>query len=167
MSVVTHTPVSQPWLFQRLRWTVARNAGSLVVGNSRARLIMIVVSSLIVAGTVFAAGLEGFLFLRHTEIPFSGRIVGTLFDFLFLALGMLLIFSGGILLYSSLFTSAETAFLLSTPARADQVFAYKFQAAIAFSSWAFLLLGLPMLLAYGLVFHVSWFYYALLPLFLV
>src|SRR5206468_8655471 len=53
------------------------------------------------------------------------------------------------------------------PARADQVFAYKFQAAIAFSSWAFVLLGLPILLAYGLVFHVPWSYYALLPLFLV
>ena len=73
MSVVTQSNISQPWLFQRLRWTVARNAGSLVVGNSRARLIMIVVSSLIVAGTVFAAGLEGFLFLRHTEIPFNSR----------------------------------------------------------------------------------------------
>ena len=90
-----------------------------------------------------------------------------LFDFLFLALAVLLIFSGGIILYSSLFASPETAFLLGTPARADQVFAYKFQAAVAFSSWAFLLLGLPILIAYGLVFGVPWCYYALLPVFFV
>jgi ABC-2 type transport system permease protein len=167
MSVVDQPAISQPWLFQRLRWSVMRNAGSLVVGNSRARLVTIVVCGLLVAATVFAAGLEGFQFLKQTEIPFSGRIIGTLFDFLFLALGMLLIFSGGIILYSSLFTSAETAFLLSTPARADEVFAYKFQAAIAFSSWAFLMLGLPILIAYGLVFHVPLVYYALLPVFLI
>jgi len=167
MNGVDQPAVSQPWLFQRLRWSVMRNAGSLVVGNSRARLVTIVVCGLLVAATVFAAGLEGFQFLRQTEIPFSGRIIGTLFDFLFLALGMLLIFSGGIILYSSLFTSAETAFLLSTPARADQVFAYKFQAAIAFSSWAFLMLGLPILVAYGLVFRVPLVYYALLPVFLI
>src|SRR5262245_45749070 len=167
MSVVDQPAISQPWLFQRLRWSVIRNAGSLIVGNSRARLVVIIVCGLLVAATVFAAGPEGFLFLKQTDIPFSGRIVGTLFDFLFLALGMLLIFSGGLILYSSLFTSAETAFLLSTPARADQVFAYKFQAAIAFSSWAFLMLGLPILIAYGLVSHSPWGYYALLPVFLV
>jgi len=167
MSVVDQTAISQPWIFQRLRWSVVRNAGTLVIGNSRARLIMIIVCGLLVAATVFAAGLEGFLFLKKTEIPFSGRIIGTLFDFLFLALGMLLIFSGGLILYSSLFTSPETAFLLSTPARADHVFAYKFQAAIGFSSWAFLMLGLPILVAYGLVFHVPLVYYILLPVFLI
>ena len=33
---------------------------------------------------------------------------------------MLLVFSGGLILYASLFTSPETNFLLSTPARADE-----------------------------------------------
>src|SRR5262245_32318994 len=158
---------AQHWLFQWLRWRIARNAGALLLGNSRVRLVTIIVCSLLVGGVVFAGSLEVFLFLKRTEIPFSGRIVGTLFDFLFLALGMLLIFSGGLILYSSLFTSPETAFLLSTPARADQVFAYKFQASIAFSSWAFLMLGLPILIAYGLVSHSPWGYYTLLPVFLI
>src|SRR5581483_10391527 len=154
-------------LFQWLRWRVACNAGTLLLGNSRVRLVTIVLCSLLVAGTVFAGSYEGFGLLQGRNIPFSGRIVGTLFDFLFLSLAVLLVFSGGIILFSSLFTSAETAFLLSTPARADQVFAYKFQAAVAFSSWAFLLLGIPILVAYGLVFAVPWFYYALLPVFFV
>jgi ABC-2 type transport system permease protein len=73
----------------------------------------------------------------------------------------------GIILYSSLFSHAEATFLLSTPAAADHVFAYKFQGAITFSSWAFVLLGSPMLIAYGLAFHVPWYYYAVLPLFFV
>jgi ABC-2 type transport system permease protein len=77
------------------------------------------------------------------------------------------LFSCGLILYSSLFASAETAFLLGTPALADQVFAYKFQGAVAFSSWAFVLLGGPVFLAYGLIFDVPWLFYALLPLFVL
>jgi ABC-2 type transport system permease protein len=122
---------------------------------------------LLVAGTVFAGAYEGFEFLQRQHLSSGGRLIGILFDFLFLSLAVLLIFSGGIILYSSLFTAPETAFLLSTPARADQVFAYRFQAAIGFSSWAFVLLGLPILFAYGLVFGASWSYYAILPVLLI
>jgi ABC-2 type transport system permease protein len=45
------------------------------------------------------------------------------------------------------------------------VFAYKFQGAVAFSSWAFLLLGGPVLIAYGLVCNGPWYFYAYLLLF--
>jgi ABC-2 type transport system permease protein len=75
------------------------------------------------------------------------------------------VFSSGLVLYASLFGSPETAFLLSRPARADRVFAFKFQGALAFSSWAFLLLGAPLLIAYGLVRSAPLEFYAFLPLF--
>jgi ABC-2 type transport system permease protein len=68
-----------------------------------------------------------------------------------------------VILYASLFTSPEARFLLATPARADRIFATKFQAAIAFSSWAFLILGVPILVSYGLVAGVPWYFYPLLP----
>src|SRR5207248_95074 len=75
------------------------------------------------------------------------------------------VFSCGLILYGSLFSSAEAAFLLSQPLDDDQVFAYKFQGAVAFSSWAFLLLGGPVLIAYGIVCHAPWSFYVLfLPL---
>ena len=127
------TLTSQPWLFQRLRWLSLRNAKNSLAGAARIRIISIGLCSLLVAGTVFGGALEGFHFLWSQHIPFGGGLIGLLFDFLFLSLAVLLVFSGGIILYSSLFTAPETAFLLSTPARADQVFAYKFQSAIAFS----------------------------------
>src|SRR6478672_3520829 len=158
---------AQPWVFQRLRWLSIRNAGTMLAGTARIRIISIALCSLLVAGTVFAGALEGFVFLKKQQILGGGQLIGMLFDFLFLSLAVLLVFSGGIILYSSLFTAPETAFLLGTPARADQVFAYKFESAIAFSSWAFILLGLPILLAYGLVFGTSWVYYLLLPIFLM
>jgi ABC-2 type transport system permease protein len=153
------------WLFQQLRWNLLRNAARVVMNGSPVRLVTIVLCSALVWVTVFGISGLGFLFLEERQIPFVGALVGLMFDFLFLSLSVMLIFSGGIILYSSLFGSPETAFLLSTPARADQVFAYKYQGALGFSSWAFLLLGSPVLIAYGIASGVPWYFYALLPLF--
>ena len=144
-----------------------RNASRFTGSGSRVRLVTILLCSLLICGGVFYVSLEGFSFLRQQHIPFAGSVVGLLFDFLFLSLALMLIFSGSLILYSSLFSSAETKFLLSTPARADQIFAYKFQGAVTFSSWAFLLLGGPILLAYGIAYEVPWTFYALLPLFIL
>jgi ABC-2 type transport system permease protein len=158
--------VNQALLFQRLRVQLLRNSWHVMVRQSSMRPLTILLCSLIVWVFVFTISWGGFLFL-HTEIgvPLTGEIVGILLDLLFLSLAVLLIFSSGLILYSSLFTSPETAFLLSSPVAADQVFAYKFQGAVAFSSWAFLLLGAPILIAYGLVCEAGWYFYVLLPLF--
>lgn len=158
---------SHSWAFQRLRWASLHNAGSNIAGPTRVRLISIALCSLLVAATVFAGAYEGFGLLSRQQFSIGGHLIGLLFDFLFLSLAVLLVFSGGIILYSSLFTTAETAFLLGTPARADHVFAYKFQSAIAFSSWAFLLLGLPILVAYGMVYSAPLAFYGVLPLFFI
>ena len=45
---------------------------------------------------------------------------------LFAALAALLVFSTGLILFSSLFNSSETAFLLSSPASADHIYAFKY-----------------------------------------
>ena len=131
------------------------------------RLITILLCSALVWGGVYGASVWGFHDLQRQHIPFAGGIVGTLFDLLFLALSIMLIFSTGIILYSSLFSSTETTFLLSLPAAADQIFAYKYQGALMFSSWAFMLLGSPIMIAYGLVFGVPWYFYAILPLYIL
>lgn len=158
-------PLRTPVLLQWLRWRLLRNSLATLFQGSPVRLITIVVCSLMVWTGIYAVSVWGFRSLQVQQIPFAGGIVGTLFDMLFLALAIMLLFSSGIILYSSLYSAAETAFLLSTPSPADQVFAYKFQGAVAFSSWAFILLGSPILLAYGWVFAVPWYFYALLPLF--
>ena len=56
----------------------------------------------------------------------------------------------GIITYTGLFHSREAAFLLTTPASTDRIFAYKFAEAIGFSSWGFFLLGSPLMAAYGI-----------------
>ncbi len=170
--------VNQGLLFQRLRWRLMRNSWRTLVGlplkpgaaraeaGNWARPLTILLCSLVVWVFVFGISWGGFWFLTtEVRLPADGAIIGLLLDLLFVALGALLIFSTGLILYGSLFGSPETAFLLSRPVADDQVFAYKFQGAVAFSSWAFVLLGGPVLIAYGLVCHGPWYFYAFLPLF--
>ncbi|MHC5055851.1 MAG: putative ABC transporter permease subunit, partial [Planctomycetota bacterium] len=66
-----------------------------------------------------------------------------------------------------LFRNAETAFLMSKPLPAGSVYAYKTFDGLVFSSWAFLVMGLPPLLAYGVDVGAPAADYVGLPLFLV
>lgn len=165
----TAIPVKQGWLFQRLRWTLLRNSLQVVFDQSLARLISILLCSVIVWVTIFAISFVGFRELRAKweYFPLDGQIIGTLFYLMFVSLMIFLTYSSEIILYASLFHSKETSFLLSSPLREDQIFAYKFQGAIAFSSWAFILLGSPVLIAYGLVVNggAPWYFYLVLPFF--
>ena len=155
-----------PLLMQRLRWALLRNSFRTLVGHSVVRPLTVVLITLLIWVLVFAGSLDGFWFLRDVvHVPLRGEILGILLDLFFLTLGVLLVFSGGLILYGSLFTAPETAFLLSTPLPDDRVFAHKFQGATAISIWAFLLLGGPLLIAYGIACYAPWYYYALLPLF--
>jgi ABC-2 type transport system permease protein len=162
----THGPCDQAALFRRLRWAIFRNACSQMFGTSMVRPISILLSTIFVCLFVFIVSYAGFYFVINvTKIPPHGLILEILIGLLFFSLGVLLIFSGGLILHGSLFSAAETNFLLSKPVAADQVFAYKFHGAIAFSSWAFILLGGPLLIAYGLVSSSPWYFYLALPLF--
>jgi ABC-2 type transport system permease protein len=161
-------PVNQPWLLQRLRWAMLRNGARALFRRSPVRPLTILLCSLVIWGILFAGSYLGFYEMVHRwDIPIDYLVGGFVFDVTFTALTALLVFSTGIILYSSLFASAETAFLLVTPLGADQIFAYKFQGAVAFSSWAFVLLASPVLIAYGLVVGggAPWYFFALLPLF--
>jgi ABC-2 type transport system permease protein len=157
----------QARVFRRLRLLLLRNSLRQALAHGRTRLITMIGTSLFVAGFTFAVGLYLFNQLAANNIPFKGAIVEAVFDLLFFTLGTMLVFSTGIILFASLFTSPEARFLLCSPARADHIFATKFHSAVAFSSWGFVILGIPIFLAFGLVSGVPWYFYALLPAFLL
>lgn len=90
-----------------------------------------------------------------------------IFDIFFVSLMVMLVFSAGIILYSSLYRSREAEFLLTIPVRNARIFLHKFQEAVLFSSWGFILLGTPMLVAYGIVTLAPWYYFVLLVPFIV
>jgi ABC-2 type transport system permease protein len=87
----------------------------------------------------------------------------------FLAIFIMLIISNIVTSISTLYRSRETAFLISTPAAHSDVFTVKFIDNIFFSTWAVLLLGMPIIFAYGIVREFSFWHYiytvffALLP----
>jgi ABC-2 type transport system permease protein len=155
-------------LFHWLRWRLLRNSFGVVLSQSSIRLLTVLLCSALIWGTLFALAYLGFRELdTRWNFPLEGNLIGTLFDVMFIVLTVLLLFSTGLILYSSLFSAPETSFLLSGPVAADRVFAYKFQGAVAFSSWAFILLGSPIVLAYGLLVGggAPWYFYAILPVF--
>jgi ABC-2 type transport system permease protein len=157
-------------LFQNLRWHLFRNSMTILIAQSWWRVVTIIFCCLVIWVFMFTLSWYGFHELRTRrgwEIPLEQNLIELLFDVFFFTLTVLLIFSTGIILYSSLFVGAESQFLMSSPIPDDHVFSYKFQGAVAFSSWAFVVLGSPVLLAYGL--EVSngapWYYYVVLPFF--
>jgi ABC-2 type transport system permease protein len=154
--------------FQHLRWHLLRNSSLQMLKVSWLRLLTIIFCSSIIWCLLFFSSWRGFFELKtRWEVPLDLHLIELVFDLMFFTLALLLTFSTGIILYSSLFSSAESAFLMAAPVPDDHIFAYKFQGAVAFSSWAFVLLGSPVLIAYGI--EVSdgapWYFFAALPLF--
>ena len=121
---------------------------------------MILICSAIFWAGLFFLFLEGFRFL-DSYVQVTNEIVEYLFSLFFLSLLIMLLVSTGIIVYAALFRSREAGFLLATPAPEDRVFAHKFLEAMAFSSWGFLLLGSPLMVAYGITSMAPWPFYFL------
>lgn len=146
-------------------WTLAKQARS----QARFRLLLIAVLSTLLWWALYRLFAEGFRFLK-SAIPYPDlhdKTVEAVFGTFFVTLTVMLIFSTGVILYSSLFRGRDIPLLFTLPARAERVFLHKFQEAVLMSSWAFLLLGSPMLLAYGQIVSAPWYYYAVLVPFLL
>ena len=146
--------------FRHLRLRLVRNQVADLLGGSRLRVATIAFCCLCFWVGLFVLFLDGFRFVDQYFRVYN-EIVEYIFSAFFLSLTVMLVFSTGIILYAGLFQSREAAFLLTTPAAADRVFAFKFAEAMAYSSGGFLLLGSPLMLAYGLTARAPWTFYAL------
>ena len=163
------TPERESWAFWRMRRRLVRTLLVRTFRGARFRLTIIVLLSGVLWSVLYWLFFDAFRFLR-VAIPapdLHDQTVQAVFGTFFVTLMVMLVFSSAIILYSSLFRADDTAFLLTLPARAERIFLHKFQEAIAMSSWAFLLLGSPMLLAYGQVAGAPWYFFAMLLPFLI
>jgi ABC-2 type transport system permease protein len=84
-----------------------------------------------------------------------------IFIHFFLVLAVMLAFSNAILAFSSLFGRDEAAHLLTSPANPRQIVCLKWLEGMLLSSWSFLLLGVPLMLAVASSTSVEWYYYPL------
>ncbi len=150
-------------LTRRLRGTIAWNLVTTIFHQSRFRFGLVIVLSTIFWAAVFCLFYDAFNFIdsMHAEV------MSLLFNTFFSALMVMMIFSTGILMYGGLYRSAESSFLLTCPLRAEAIHAHKFTEALWFSSWGFILLGSPMLIAYGIVRDAPWSFFIMLLPFIV
>ena len=151
--------------FWHMRVRMIRTLVSQTIERAWLRLGLIVVLSLTLWVGLFWLSWDGFHFLK-TAIgarDTHDQIVRASFGMFYASLMVMLAFSSAIILYGLLFRSAEAAFLLTMPVRAERIFLHKFQEALVFACWGFVLLGSPVLLAYGIEAHSPWYYYALIP----
>lgn len=162
------SPAAEAWAFWLLRWQRSLWAARLLMRESRLRLVLVLLLSLLLWGVIFWLCWDGFQFLRNAvaHTPTHDQIVRHVFGMYLLALMLMLIISSGILLYGTLFRGPDIAFLLTLPVSTERIFLHKFQEAAWLSSWAFVLLSSPMFVAYGLVAHSPWYYYVLVVPFL-
>ena len=123
------------------------------------RMMAIALLCLIIAVFFFFVFLDGFRFVSRHLAELADVLYGILFSMFFTALGIMLLFSNGIIIYASLFRSKETTFLYGLPVRCDDIFLYKLLETVVFSSWAFLFLSIPMVTAFGVVYGTPWYFY--------
>lgn len=152
----------------QLRRRLLANTIAQLLRESRFRVLLVAGLTAFFWLGLFLLFADAFRFLVHSIPDFATReqTVRTLYNIFFLSLMVMLVFSTAIILYGSLFRSSDTQWLLTLPVRDERIFLYKFQEAMFFGNWGFLLLGSPMLVAYGLVSQAPWYYYALLPPFM-
>ncbi len=150
-------------IFFRLRARIAWATLRTMFATSRLRLTLVILLSMMFWGAVFGLFVEAFNFLNalHAEV------IPLLFNAFFSSLMLMLLFSAGILTFTGLYCSAEARLLLTLPTRAEVIFGHVFQEAVWFSCWGFVLLGSPMLVAYGSVRGAEWPYYVVILPFMI
>jgi ABC-2 type transport system permease protein len=152
-------------VFWRLRTRMGIAMARSMLATARLRMSLVASLSLFFWLGLFVLFYHGFRFLSSSAI--HTNVVEPLYNAFFLALMLMLLFSSGIILYGGLFKSPEISFLLTTPTRAERIYQHKFQEAVWFSSWGFVLLGSPTLVAYGVASAAPWYYFALLLPFVI
>lgn len=163
------SPQQEARAFWRMRVRLVRTVLTQAFRQARLRVTMVAGLTVFLWSTLFWLFTDAFRFL-DSAIPspdLHDQTVQIVFGTFFVTLMVMLMFSAAIILYSTVFKGRDIPLLLTLPGRAERVFLNKFQEAILMSSWAFLLLGSPMLLSYGIVGKAPWYFYVMLIPFLV
>jgi ABC-2 type transport system permease protein len=145
------------WLF-RLRMTVMRNRLGQLINQSPLKLLLVILFISIIWGSLYLVFDEAFRFMRRFEQS-SAIAIPYVFHVFFVAMTALLAFSSAVLAYGALFSRKEPSFLLATPHSPRNVVAIMYIEALFFASWSLLLLGVPLMIAFGKVQGLPWYFY--------
>ncbi len=144
-----------------------KNAVSAVRRDSRLKVAFILTFALAFWVALFMGFREAFAFISQAP-AFENLLVGLVFSLFFLSLLVMLVFSNAVLIYGSLYRSSEVDFLLTLPLREESIFSYKYLETVFYSSWAFIYMAVPIVVAFGYKRGVPWYFYpAAVVMFLV
>lgn len=153
-------------LLWRLRYGIARRALRQLLTTARLRTLLVAGLSLFFWFGLFLIFYEGFTFIvvnvGSAGATYHAQTVQFVFHLFFASLNVMLVLSAAIILYSGLYNSADTNYMLTLPVRPERIVLFKFQEAVFYSSWGFFLLASPIMTAYGIVAEAPWHYYVLL-----
>jgi ABC-2 type transport system permease protein len=159
--------VSELGILVGVRGRALLNAVTAIRKESRLKVGFISLFALAFWVGLFAAFREAFFYIAKAP-GFENLLVGVVFSLFFLSLLIMLVFSNAVLIYGSLYRSNEVDFLLTLPLREETVFTYKYFETVFYSSWAFVYLAVPIIVAFGYNRGVPWYFYpAALVMFLV
>jgi ABC-2 type transport system permease protein len=148
----------------RFRFRALANQATQQLDTNKLKFIIVSSSALVLWASIFVFFHNSLRFVHAFEE--IGDVIRLYFLALFFfTLGVMLVISNIIINYSSLFHSPESDYLISLPVSASRIFFYKLTESVAFSSWAFLFLGSPLLISFGLDQRANWLYYGWAALF--
>ncbi|MCB9741753.1 MAG: hypothetical protein H6741_02495 [Alphaproteobacteria bacterium] len=138
----------------RNRWSRAEPKERLAYGVFGALGVLFWIG--LFAGLTFGLG-------KFYEVEIFGPLITTkLMELLLLSLFAMLLFSNVVTGLSSFYLSEDLELLLSLPISKANFFYTRLAETLGQSSWAMLMFGVPVFIAYGVVCHASWVYYACL-----
>lgn len=114
------------------------------------KIVVLSGAAVLLLGCLYVLFHQGFSFLARREyIDFQPWVLRIVFPIFFLCLGAMIGVSGGVIAYAGLFHAPETSFLQTLPIRATSIFLMKSAEVAVVSSWAFVFLGVPLMVAFA------------------
>lgn len=126
-----------------------------IAGQIRSHVWIHVIAGLVTLAIVVTLGGAFFWFLFRfltlpQQEPFGRPLMERLVGIVLLAFFSMLVFSNLIITLTTTYISKETEYLITLPIRFPSLFLVKLVESVFYSSWAFALLSLPLVIAYGI-----------------
>jgi len=145
-------------LLIRVKIKALANRADQALAEAPLKVITIAVFVLFIWVSLYLLFHSIFFVLKQQALA-SIIAVPYVFGVFFIALMVMLMLSNAVLVYGGLFRQKESAYLLSSPARPEHIVTIKFFESLFFSSWALLLVGVPLMWAMADLQFVPWHFY--------
>ena len=140
------------------RYYAVRNRLTKLTPGDRLRTFLLVLLGLVFWAFLFGVAYRVLSYFRTIE-GLGDLLALRLLAMILLTFFSILLFSNVVTALSTFYLSGELDILLSAPVRIETIYRAKFIETIIDSSWMTLIYGLPVFIAYGMVFKASFLFY--------